>query len=121
MWLCYPTIPAWYGLGEIFRASFSKSGADLEIGRRLTELLRAARLGDIQVVAHTPLYLPDHSRRTIRADLVRGLWPTILRLGLADEQQLADLDTAMREHLADPQTLVMSHILFVAWGRKPRS
>ena len=117
--LCYPPLPAWDRLREIFRASFGRSGADPLIGRRLTELYRGAGLEEIDVVAHAGIYPAGHSRRTILPDLVRSLRPAILELGLADERELAGIDRAVRQHLADPRTLVMSHLLIVAWGRKP--
>ncbi len=104
---------------EIFRVSFGRSGADLHVGRRLTELYRQAGLTDIEVAVHAPAYPAGHSRRTILPDLVRSLRPMILELGLCDERELADLDRAVREHLADPRTLMMPHLLVVAWGRKP--
>jgi SAM-dependent methyltransferase len=116
---CYPPLPAWDRLREIFRAGFSRSGADLQIGRRLTELYRQAGLEEIEVVVHAPVYPPGHSRRTILPDLVRSLRPMILELGLSDEPELAELDWAVREHLADPRTVSLTHLLVVAWGRKP--
>jgi SAM-dependent methyltransferase len=117
--LCYPPLPAWDRLREIFRASFGRSGADLLIGRRLTELYRNAGLEEIEVASYAPLYPAGHSRRTILPDLVRSLRPMILELGLSDERELGEVDRAVREHLADPRTVVMSHLLVVAWARKP--
>jgi SAM-dependent methyltransferase len=117
--MCYPPLPAWDRLRELFRASFSRSGADLRIGRRLSELYRHAGLVDIEVVAYAPLYPAGHSRRTILPDLVRSLRPVILELGLSDEQELAELDREVRVHLADPATITMAHLLMVVWGRKP--
>jgi SAM-dependent methyltransferase len=117
--LCYPPLPAWDRLGEIFQASFSRAGADLFIGRRLTELYRGAGLEEIGVTVHASAYPAGHSRRTILPDLVRSLHSTILELGLANERELSDLDRAVREHLTDPRTVAIGHLLFVAWGRKP--
>lgn len=117
--LCYPALPAWDRMREIFRAGFSRSGADLHIGRRLTELYRQAGLEDIEVAVHAPAYPAGHSRRTLLPDLVRSLRPVIFELGLSDEPELAELDRTVREHLADPRTLVMPHLLVVAWGRRP--
>jgi hypothetical protein len=57
-----------------------------------------------------------HSRRTIRLDLVR---PIIVKHGIAGEAELDELDQAVREHLADPDTLVMPFMYFMVWGRKP--
>jgi trans-aconitate methyltransferase len=116
---CYPPLPAWDRLREIFRASFGRSGADLLIGRRLTELYRQAGLEEIDVVVHAPVYPAGHSRRTILPDLVRSLRPMILELGLSDERELAELDRAVREYLADPHTLTLAHLLVVTWARKP--
>ena len=116
---CYPPLPAWDRLREIFRAGFSRSGADLLIGRRLTELYRQAGLEEVEVVVYAPVYPPGHSRRTILPDLVRSMRPMILELGLSDEPELAEVDRAVREHLADARTVSLAHLLVVAWGRKP--
>jgi len=117
--LCYPPLPAWDRLGELFRASFGRSGADPCIGHRLTELYRQAGLEEIEAVVHAATYPAGHSRRTILPDLVRSLGPMIVELGLAGQSELAELDRAVREHLADPATLVLPHLLFVVRGRKP--
>ncbi|HEX6450867.1 MAG TPA: hypothetical protein VF060_15565 [Trebonia sp.] len=60
-----------------------------------------------------------YSRRTIRLDLVRGLRPVIVQHGIADEAELDELDRVLRDHLADPDTLVMPFLYFMTWGRKP--
>ena len=65
------------------------------------------------------LYPPGHTRRTIRAELVRRLRTKIAARGVASEQELDELDRAARIHLADPYTLVIPGVNFVAWGRKP--
>ena len=49
----------------------------------------------------------------------RAMRPQILAMGLADEAELDEIDQAARGHFADPNTLVMSGLLFLAWGRKP--
>jgi ubiquinone/menaquinone biosynthesis C-methylase UbiE len=117
--LCYPPLPAWDRLTELFRAAFSRSGANLRIGRRLTELYRQANLDDIEVAVHAPAYPVGHSRRTILPDLARSLRPVIIALGLSDDQEFDQLDREVRGHLADPRTFMMPHLLVVTWGRKP--
>src|SRR5262249_17385377 len=47
------------------------------------------------------------------------LRPQILELGIADERELDDLDSAVRAHLDDPGTVVMPGLMFLARGRKP--
>jgi len=72
------------------------------------------------VEATADIYPPGHSRRTVRVDLVRSMRSHILELKLAGERELEELDRAVREQLTDPATLVLPHLLFLAWGRKPR-
>ena len=117
--LCYPAHPAWTRVSDIFNAAFSRNGADILIGRRLTELYRAAGLDDIGVEARAGVYRTSDSRRAVRPDLVRSMRPMILDMGLADERELDEIDRAVREHLDDPRTLVMPHLTFLVWGRKP--
>jgi ubiquinone/menaquinone biosynthesis C-methylase UbiE len=117
--LCYPAHPAWDRLCEIFLTAFSRNGADPVIGRRLPGLYRQAGLTDVDAECVAPLHPAGHSRRTIRLDLVRSMRPVILEQGIAGEGELDELDHAVREHLADPGTLVMPFLYFMAWGRKP--
>ena len=117
--ICYPPLPEWDRLLALFRASFPRAGADLRLGRRLPELFRQAGLTDVGATVYAGSYPAGHSRRTVIPDLVRSLHPVILGLGLAGERELADVDAAVRAHLADPRTLMMPHLLVTAWGRKP--
>ena len=117
--MCYPPHPAFERLCEILPVAFSRNGADPQIGRRLPELFRRAGLEDVGVEASAHSYPHGHSRLTIRLDLVRSMRPHILEMGLASEAELDELDTAARAHLADPGTVAISGLLFLAWGRKP--
>jgi hypothetical protein len=40
-------------------------------------------------------------------------------MGLASRRELDELDAAVRPHLEDPHTVIMSGLLFLVWGRKP--
>jgi ubiquinone/menaquinone biosynthesis C-methylase UbiE len=117
--LCYPPLPAWDRMSEIFRSSYAMDGADPLIGRRVAELFRGAGLVDVGVEARAELYAMDNSRRTSRPDLVRSMRPKILERRLVSEQVLDEVDHAVRKHLGDPNTLVMPSLLFLTWGRKP--
>jgi SAM-dependent methyltransferase len=117
--VCYPPDPAWDRLTQIFLSAQQVDGADTFIGRRLPELLRRAGLVDIGVEAKADIYPAGNSRRTIRADLVRSMHPKILAAGIASERELDQVDQAVRKHLSDPDTLMLPHLLFLAWGRKP--
>jgi ubiquinone/menaquinone biosynthesis C-methylase UbiE len=117
--ICYPPHPAFDRLCELFEAAFSRDGANSLVGRRLGDLYRRAGLQDVTVEAKAPIYDLGHSRRSIRADLVRAMHPQMVELGLATQAELDQLDREAREHFADPDTLVMPGLLFMAWGRKP--
>jgi hypothetical protein len=65
------------------------------------------------------VYRAGDSRRMVGPDLARSMHPVIVSLGLADQQELDELDRAVRAHLDDPRTLVMPHLSFLVWGRKP--
>ena len=117
--LCYPPLPAWDRMSEIFRSTYAIDGADPLIGRRVAELFREAGLVEVDVEARADLYAMDNSRRTSRPDLVRSMRPKIVQRGLVSEQVLDEIDHAVRKHLDDPNTLVMPSLLFLAWGRKP--
>ncbi|HSS08947.1 MAG TPA: methyltransferase domain-containing protein [Acidimicrobiales bacterium] len=116
--LCYPAHPGFERICEIFDAAFRRNGADPFIGRRLTELYREAGLEDIGVEAKAAVHPAGDSRRTIRLDLVRSMRPMIFEMGLAEEHELDELDRAARQHLADPNTLIMPSLYFLAWGRR---
>jgi SAM-dependent methyltransferase len=116
--ICYPPLPEWDRLLQVFEVAFQRDGADLFIGRQLPRLLREAGLVEISVEAHADIYPLGHSRRTIRADLARSLRPVILEQGLVGEAELDELDRAVRRHFDDPNVLVLPHLYFLASGRK---
>lgn len=117
--VCHPPHPAWDRLNEIFLRAQQLEGADTFIGRRLPELFRQAGLVDVGVEVKADVYPAGNSRRTLRPDLVRSLRPKILAKGIATERELHEVDRAVRDHLADPYTLMLPHLLFLVWGRKP--
>jgi len=117
--ICYPPHSAFDRLCEIFTAAFRRNGANPHFGRRMAELYREAGLEDVTVEVRASVYPHGHSRRTVRADLVRSMHLEIIEMGLCDQQELNELDTAVRKHLENPDVLVMPSLNFLAWGRKP--
>jgi ubiquinone/menaquinone biosynthesis C-methylase UbiE len=116
--ICYPGHPAYDRLGDMFPVVFSRNGADWRIGRRVAELYRAADLVDIQVETRAEVYPKDHTRRTIRVDLLRSMRPFIVELGLASESELEVLFDKALAHLDDPDVIVMPSVNFLVSGRK---
>jgi hypothetical protein len=62
---------------------------------------------------------PGHPRRSLLLDFVDNLRERLLADGLITRQELDHLQAAVRRHLEDPYTLVVSHLFIQAWGRKP--
>jgi trans-aconitate methyltransferase len=117
--MCYPPHRAFERICEIFPVAFGRNGADSMIGRRVPELFRQAGLEDVGVEVRAQMYPHGNSRRTIRLDLVRSMRSQVVEMGLAGDAELDELDAAARAHLDNPDTVVMSGLLFLAWGHKP--
>jgi SAM-dependent methyltransferase len=79
--LCYPPLPAFDRLRDIFTVAFRRNGADPWIGRRVPGLFRQAGLDQVEVEARVQMYPPGNSRRTVRLDLVRAMRPQVLEMG----------------------------------------
>ena len=117
--LCHPPHPAYTRLTDTFKALYRHDGADILIGRRLPELLDASGLLEIGVEARADVPPAGHPRRTVMLDILRATRSKIIEQGLLHTAELNRLDHDAREHLADPHTIVMPHLSFMAWGRKP--
>jgi hypothetical protein len=117
--LCYPPHPAFDRLRDIFTVAFSRNGADPWIGRRVAELFRRAGLEDAGVEARVQMYPHDNSRRTIRPDLSAACARRCWRWAWPRPPELDEPGAAARAHLDNPDTVVMSGLLFLTWGRKP--
>jgi ubiquinone/menaquinone biosynthesis C-methylase UbiE len=115
----YPYHPVFDRIRELFMLAFARNGADPLIGRRLGELYRDAGLEETGLEARAPVHPAGHSRRTVSVDLIRAMRPQILALGAADAAELDELDAAARQHLKDPDVVVMPGVYFLSWGRKP--
>jgi hypothetical protein len=65
------------------------------------------------------VYPPRHGRRTIFLEFVENLRDRLLDQKLIEDEELTGLLGDLRRHLDDPGTLVVSHMFFQTWGRKP--
>ncbi len=117
--VCDPPLPAWTRLGEVLEAYSRMNGIDLLVGRRVWRLLRQAGLVDVRVNPLVHVYPPGHSRRMIYFDFVENLSERLVAQKLIDAGELGELKLALKRHLEDSQALVVSHLFFQVWGRKP--
>jgi SAM-dependent methyltransferase len=117
--VCDPPHPAWDRLKEALVAYSRSQGVDLFVGRRVAQMLHAAGLVDVQVNPLVHVYPPGHGRRQILLQFVENLRARLLAEGFVEEAELEELTGALGRHLEDQRTLVVSHLFFQVWGRKP--
>ena len=65
------------------------------------------------------VYPPGHSRRPIFWQFLQNVRNRILEQKLITAAEFSELMAALKEHLDRPDTLVVSHLFFQVWGRKP--
>ena len=117
--ICDPPLEAWTKLVELLATYSERNGIDPFIGRKLPRLLREAGLVEVHVKPFIHVYPPGHGRRSILLDFAENLSERVVAEKLIAERELTDLKIALRRHLDNPDTLVVSHLFFQAWGRKP--
>jgi len=117
--MCDPASRAWSRLFEAFEAYSRANGIDLFIGRKTHRLFRGVGVADVQVHPVIHVYPPGHDRRTIFWDFVRNLRDRLLASGLMVASEVDELLDELWRDLHDPARLVVSHLFFQVWGRKP--
>jgi hypothetical protein len=82
-------------------------------------LFREAGLVDIEVKPVIHVYPHGHNRRPIFWQFLQNVRDRILEQELIDQSEFNELTAELKEHLERPDTLVVSHLFFQVWGRKP--
>jgi len=118
--LCDPPLGAWDRLFEVFKKYSAGNGIDLFVGRRVHRLFRQAGLIDIEVHPIVHVYPHGHGRRLILWHFLQNVRDRILEQALIAESEFSEWMAELKEHLDRPDTLVVSHLFFQVWGRKPR-
>lgn len=116
--VCDPPLEAWSRAVELIDAYSRSNGVDLFIGRKVPRMLRAAGLVDVQVNPLVHVYPDGHGRRPILLDFVENLGERLVYGGFVQQSELELIKAALAAHIADPDTLVVSHLFIQAWGRK---
>ena len=117
--VCDPPSSAWDRLVELIQTYFAMNGIDPLIGRKLPRLLRGAGLVDVRVNPLIHVYPAGHGRRNLLLDFSENLSDRLIAQKLVAEPELTALKANLSRHLADSNTLVVSHLYFQSWGRKP--
>jgi len=117
--VCDPPSAAWTRLVELLETYSQKNGIDPLIGRKMPRLLREAGLTDVRVNPIIHVYPPGHGRRNLLLDFSENLSDRLIAQNLVGAGELAGLKADLSRHLADADTLVVSHLYFQVWGRRP--
>ncbi len=117
--VCDPPSPAWSRLFEVYDAYSRANGIDLFVGRRTHRMFHDAGLVGIHVNPVVHVYPEGHNRRTIFWDFMQNVRERVIAHGLIREAELTRLMDELKRHLDHPGTLVVSHLFFQVWGRKP--
>src|SRR5262249_43778443 len=118
-WLCEPPHPAWDRLLGAWKSIGNDLGKDIFIGRRLPGLLKGAGLVDVGTHAHALVYRDDHPYKMHLLWFIAIARDRLLEKGVFSRAELDKLVDELRRHLEQPDTLVLAHLLFQAWGRRP--
>jgi hypothetical protein len=116
--LCDPPLAAWTALVDLFVRYSERNGIDPYIGRRVPRLLRDAGIADVAINPLVAVYPPGHGRRSILLDFADNLSDRLIDERLVSDAELRELKAALGEHLAAPDTVVVSCLIFQVWGRK---
>lgn len=117
--VCDPPHPAWTELVDLIAELWRLNGMDVHLGRRLPRLLREAGLTDVGVDAGIRVFQNDHPYQTLVVDRAELCREALVERQLIGHAELDRLIGALRDHLAQPGTIVVHPILFQAWGRIP--
>jgi len=117
--VCDPPLPAWDRIFDLHVRYARMNGIDLFVGTKVPRMLAEAGLVDVQANPLIHVYPLGHPRRMIFYDFAENLRDRLLQQALIDGDELTELTAALKRHLDDPRTFVVSHLFLQAWGRKP--
>jgi hypothetical protein len=89
----------------------------LFIGKKIPRLLREAGLVDIEMDPIVHACPRGHARRTLLLEFAENLRDRLIGTKIVGAAELDDVVRAVKRHLDDPNTLVLSHVYVRAWGR----
>ncbi|MFN8444087.1 MAG: methyltransferase domain-containing protein [Caldilineaceae bacterium] len=114
-----PPLPAQTRLLQVLNAYAEMNDIDRSIGLKLPRMLRKAGLVEIHVNPFVHIYPPGHGRRTLLLEFIENARSGILGKNLIGKIELDELTATLKDHLDDPETLVLSSVFIQSWGRVP--
>ncbi|MEJ8856817.1 methyltransferase domain-containing protein [Variovorax robiniae] len=116
---CEPPHPAQKRLLQLLDSYAQMNGIDRMIGLKVPGMLRDAGLVDLRVHPLVHVYPVGHGRRMLLLEFVENARSRLIECSLVGNDELDALTAALRRHLEDPATLVVSSLFIQAWGRVP--
>ena len=117
--LCVPGHPAWDRAVDAMTRVFSHIGADLHLGRKLFRLLREGGLRELRVRPCVHALRAGEPMMFHIPTTLEVMRESVLSMRLMTESELDDVLAALRQHLASPETLMISYAMIQVSGRVP--
>jgi SAM-dependent methyltransferase len=114
-----PPLPAQARLLQVLNTYAEMNNIDRTIGLKIPRLLREAGLVDVHVNPLVHIYPPGHGRRMLLLEFIENARSRILEKNLIEKIEFDELTAALKDHLENPETLVLSSVFIQAWGRIP--
>jgi len=116
---CFPPLAAWARLKAGLEGAFTVAGADIRLGQKLFQLMRAAGLADLVYRPFVVGINANHPLRDYLPSTTESLRGTIVGRGLMTAETFdADL-AAVRAHVRKPDTVFTMYTVAQVWGRTP--
>jgi SAM-dependent methyltransferase len=117
-WNHYPQSPKWLKLLGVLESAFALRG-DINIGRRVFDILKQAGLDDVKIRAATIALQDGHPYMRLPLVAMGALRPVIVQNGLATDAELDDYMADLERQLNNPDTYAVMFTVIQVWGRKP--
>jgi SAM-dependent methyltransferase len=113
-----PPVPLLALIGGWVEAAFRAAGADPHVGARLAPLLGEAGFADVSTFG-IQAYLPPSSGAALLAAVARSLHDTIVRHGIASEEEIGveTLTERLQREVEAAGAIVLPPTVVGAWGR----
>jgi SAM-dependent methyltransferase len=112
---CHPHDPAHARYAELYTEAVRRGGGDADLGRRLPALALAAGLGGVRWNVFQPVRASGPHKH-LQAVTMERIRPTVLRHGLATDQEIDSIISGMHAFAQDPSTLVAMPRMVQVWG-----
>ena len=115
----FPEIPTWPRLKDILEAAFRLRGGDVNVGRHVYGLLRAAGLEDVQVRAEVVALQNSHPYMRLPMIAMGAMRTHLVNAGVSTDDELDALLHDLETCISDPDSYAVMFTLIQVWGRKP--